>query len=106
MREEHLAHDPVMRDLCFAQSTEPFLCETDEEAASVVGIAGALEQAELGEPIDGPGDPAGAEVAAQSKLADRQPTCRRCDERDHDAVGVDAEAVLGEKTPVELAKHR
>ncbi len=105
MREEHPAHDPVVRDLCFAQSTEPFLREADVEAASVVGIGGALEQAELGEPIDRSGDPAGAEIAAQPELADRQPAPRRPDEHDHECVGVDAEAVLAEQSPVELAEH-
>ena len=57
--EEHVAHDPVVGDLRFAQASDPVVGEADEEAAPVVGVDAALEQAELGEAIDRSRDAAG-----------------------------------------------
>ena len=50
--EEHLAHDPVVGDLCRAQASEPVRAQADEEAAAVFGVDATFEQAELGEAID------------------------------------------------------
>ena len=52
VRDEHLAHDPVVGDLGFAQTFDPVPGQADEEAAPVVRVDAALEQAELGEAID------------------------------------------------------
>lgn len=102
--EEHLAHDLVVGDLGFAQALDPVGSQADEEAAPVVGVGAAFEQAELGEAIDGSRDAAGAEVAPLSKLPNGHGVGRRRDERDQDAVGVDPEPVLGEQLAVKFAK--
>src|SRR6185312_4792308 len=94
----------MVRDLRSAQPGQTLRGESDEQAASVSRVGPALDEPDRGEPVNRSRDSARAEVAPLPEISDRQQAVLRADERHEYAVGVNAEAMLGERSRVERAE--